>query len=461
MLKAALQLFEKSSVVQLKKLNARQNRDAMSSMAILMICYYYPPLADVGTKRSVAFSTYFKKYGWQPIVLSVKNPDRSYCFVGDGKPPCDVSIEYSYSIANVYKLLGKLNGMITKVFKSSRSEFRRNYLYDLFCIPDIFWGWVPLTLIKALKLMKRYKIHCIYASCSPFSSALIGMCLKTITHKPLIIDFRDIYALKIESIKHVPPKPPFREKIDIWIEGRILDRADLFIVTTRGMESLYTQNYPHRSGKIFTVHNGFEPGTLSTNSSPRKYNKFTICYAGNFYFEAAGRELFFEALALLRKKGQIHENNFQFLYYGDFWSAIRGMAGQFGVEDLVKANPRIAHEMLLPVIKSSHLQLLRIIEPMISTKLFEGIALNIPLLATIPAGEVADIITQFSPASYVVSQHDSTRIADAILDAMDRYKKGEIEDNYVGEFLKDFSRESLSLKLIRIIIENLPKQRGM
>ena len=54
---------------------------------ILMICYYYPPLADVGCKRSVAFATFFKKFGWSPYVLSVKNPDKAYCSLGNEKIP--------------------------------------------------------------------------------------------------------------------------------------------------------------------------------------------------------------------------------------------------------------------------------------------------------------------------------------------------------------------------------------
>ena len=65
-----------------------------------MLCYYYPPLVDVGCKRSVAFSKYFKKHGWIPHVLSVKNPDRTFCSVGDDATPAGVHTEYSYSIIN-------------------------------------------------------------------------------------------------------------------------------------------------------------------------------------------------------------------------------------------------------------------------------------------------------------------------------------------------------------------------
>jgi len=420
-----------------------------------MLCYYYPPLADVGTKRSIAFSKYFKKYGWEPVVISVKNPDRTYCLIGNEDPPCEICTEYSYSIINLYKFLGKCNALLAHMVKVMGIKIKRNYLYDIFCIPDIFWGWIPLTIIKGLKLIKRNHIDVIYVSCSPFSAALIGICLKAVTGKPLIIDFRDIYALEVESVKYASAKPLFREKIDKWFENKILNWVNLFIVTSKEMQSMYEQKYPQIDAKIFTVHNGVEPEVLSAYRPVPKYLKFTIAYAGNFYFEAVGRELFFEALALLHRKGEIHKANFQFIYYGDWSKAIREMSRGFHVEDLVLVNPSISHETLFPIIKRSHLQLLRIIKPMISTKLFEGIALNIPLLAIIPAGEVEEIIKEYSPSSYVVTDQSSEKIADAILDAMHRYEKNKIQDNNVCDFLKRFSRENLTLKIMKIIENNI------
>jgi len=422
---------------------------------ILMVCYYYPPLADVATKRSIAFSRYFKKYGWEPIVLSVKNPDKAYCSIGTDKPPHEVHTEYSYSVLNVYKVLGKLNGLTSKILRFIGCNLSRNYFLDILCIPDIFWGWIPLATMKGLKLIRRFNIDVIYVSCSPFSAAFIGIWLKAISGKPLIIDFRDIYALEVESIKYLPNKSYFRTKIDKWFEKMILSRADLLIVTTREMESMYTQAYPQIGGRIFTIHNGFDPEALPKNSHNLKYSKFTICYAGNFYFEAVGREVFFEALSLLHRRGVIYEGNFQFLYYGDWSQAIKRMSIDFQIEDLVQVTPRIPHEMVLPIIKKSHLQLLRIIKPMISTKLYEGIALNIPLLAIIPPGEVADIIHRFSPISYVITENSSKKVADAIFDAMCRYQENEIQANNIDDFLEHFSREKLAIKLIKLLDDNL------
>ena len=426
---------------------------------ILMVCYYYPPLVDVGSKRSVAFSKYFQEYGWKPVVLSVKNPDRTYCSIGNDEPPPGVHTEYSYSILNMYKFLGKLNGLCSRILKFVGIELRRNYFYDIFCIPDIFWGWVPLTTIIGLRIIKRYDIDVIYVSCSPFSAALVGICLKLITRKPLIIDFRDVYALEIESIKYVPTRFAFRKKIDSWIEDKILKWADLFIVTTEEMNASYVNSYGHISDKIFTVHNGFESEAPYIKTPALKYSKFTIVYAGNFYSETVGRELFFEALALLQDKGKIDKSNFQFRYYGAGSEYIRAISKDFHVENIVTANPDIPHEKLVAVIKRAHIQLLRIIKPMISTKLFEGIALNIPLLAIIPTGEVEEIIKKYSPSAYVITDQSSDKIADAILDAMDKYEKNEIQDNNVSDFLENFSRENLTLKFMKIINEKIPLTR--
>ena len=39
---------------------------------VLMLCYYYPPLASAGTQRSVGFTRWLREYGWVPVVLTVK-----------------------------------------------------------------------------------------------------------------------------------------------------------------------------------------------------------------------------------------------------------------------------------------------------------------------------------------------------------------------------------------------------
>ena len=97
---------------------------------------------------------------------------------------------------------------------------------------------------------------------------------------------------------------------------------------------------------------------------------------------------------------------------------------------------------------------MRIVKPAISTKLFEGITFNIPFLATIPPGEVQDIIKEYSPSSYIINDESHEKVAEAILEARERYKRKHIKYNKTKEFLQTFSRENLTIKFIKIIENN-------
>jgi glycosyltransferase involved in cell wall biosynthesis len=416
---------------------------------VLMICYYYPPLTDVGSKRSVAFSKYFKKHGWNPSVLSVKNPDRAYCSIGSDQPPVGIPVERTYSVVNLYGFLGKMNGLLSRIYKPFGSEIRKNYFYIFFCIPDHFWGWIPLTVLKGLPLVRKYKVDIIYVSCSPFSAALAGAFLKLLTGKPLVLDFRDPFTILFSLLRF----PKFRQKINRSIEAYLLRNADIFIVTSEETRNAYIQQYPEIKDKIFTVHNGFD-ADQGVPGKTNRYSKFTIIYVGEFYFYALNSRTFFEGLSLLKSKGKIDSNNFQFLFYGDGKSQIQRIAVEYGVEDIVTANSRIQHRDVMDAISRSHLQLLRIVKPMISTKLFEGIPLNTPFLATIPPGEVEEIIRKYSPSSYIINEESGEKVAEAILDAMSKYANNEVRSNHIHEFCGEFSRENLTLKLMRIIQEN-------
>jgi glycosyltransferase involved in cell wall biosynthesis len=422
---------------------------------ILMICYYYPPLTDVGCKRSVAFSKYFKKHGWNPFVLSVKNPDKTYCSLGSDALPPGIPAEYSYSIVNIYKFFGKLNGLLSRLLKPFRIDVKRNYFYDIFCIPDVFFGWIPLTIIKGYKLIKRHDIDIIYVSCTPFSSAVIGVLLKFLTNKGLVVDFRDPYALRIDRLRSVFSALKFRRKLDRWIVDWILNHTDIFVVTSEETKKLYIDQYPQIKDRIVTIHNGFDTEFIPQNDHVPKYSKFTVIYTGEFYFYALDSEIFFEGVAILKEKGRINESNFQFLFYGDGRDRIQRLAKKYNIEEIVSANARIPYKDVLAALRRSHLQLLRIIKPMISTKLFEGIPLNIPFLATIPTGEVESIIKKYSPSSYIINDESADKVVEAIVDAMEKNKNGEIADNHVHEFLGKYSRENLVLKLMNTIQNSL------
>jgi len=422
---------------------------------ILMLCYYYPPLSDVGCKRSVALSKYLKKHGWNPYVLSVKNPDRFYCSVGTASPPQGVHTKYSRSIINPYRIVGRMNGLLSRLLKLFGIKYEGNYLYQLFCFPDHFWGWIPLTTLRGLGLIRKHGLDLIYVSCTPFSATLIGALLKRMTKKPLILDFRDPFATKSVFDK-MTNTFAFRKKLLKNIERRVIGSADIFIVTSRETMQEYIEQYPEVQDKIFTIHNGIDAENMAIPCEKIvKYDKFTVVFTGHYIFWANLSNIFFEALAILKSTGQIDKNYFQFLFFGDSKDEICRIAESYAVEDLVTASSRIPYQDVLTVILKSHLQLLRVMKPLIPVKLLEGIPMNVPFLAPIPPGEAEEMIRKYSPSSFIITEESPQKVADAIVDAMTRYKNNEIHDNHVQEFLENFSREHLNLKLMNIIEQNL------
>lgn len=422
---------------------------------ILMICYYFPPLTDVGAKRSVAFAKYFKKNSWQPHIISVKNPDKSYCTIGNENPPNGVNTVYTRSIFNLSKISGLIHGLTSKFAKLIGIKEPVNYFYQFFCIPDIFWGWIPATVKKALKLIKNNNIDVIYVTCTPYTSAIIGIILKKITGKKLIIDFRDQRGIEKDELwdKKFPIK--IRKNIEKkWVK-KSLEVADLFIVTSEEIKSRFIQAFPFVKNKIHTVYNGFDSDFMPDVGRKGKKDKFTIIYTGDFYFYSIKSLVFFEALALLKKEKEINQTDFNFLYYGDAKEEIIRYANDFSITDLISANGRVPYNQVLEEIQSSHLQLIRIVPPMISTKVFEGIPLNVPFLATIQSTEVENIINQFSPSSSVIVNNVAREVADAILCTRDSYKQNIIENNKSEDFLKKYSRESQTEVLISLIEKEL------
>jgi glycosyltransferase involved in cell wall biosynthesis len=425
-------------------------------MNLLMICYYYPPVSDVGSKRSVAFSKYFKKYGWNPLVLSVRNPDKHYCTVGSEKPPEGVHTEYSYSIVNPYWLSGKMNGALTKLLKLLKVKLTKNIFYEILCFPDHFIGWFPLASIKGFKMIRSNDIDVIYVSCRPKSAAIIGVLLKKLTKKPLVLDFRDPFITGIASYSK---SSRTRISCEKWLEKKLLKQADLFFVTAEETRGAYLEAYPEFREKTFTIYNGFDPVPAQKNPE-KKFDKFTIIYTGQYYDYGPNHEvyteLFFKALAYLKSINGISSDNFQFIFYGDEHNLIKDLSNKYEISDIVSARSRVPYEEILTSMTRSHLMLLRIVKLMISTKLFEGIPLNIPFLATIPHGEVEEIIRKYSPGSYIVTEEDtSLDVGNAIKDAMSRYRDGRMPNNLVEEFLSKFTRENMTLKLMKIVEENL------
>lgn len=418
---------------------------------VLMISYYYPPLADVGGLRALGFSRYLPEYGWEPHVLSVKNPDKHASIPGKGEAPDGVKTYYTRSIIHLSWITGKANGLLSRILKLFGIKLTSPLIKDLICIPDEYIGWIPLTVLKGLSLIRKHNIDIIYVSCKPFSSALIGMLLKHLTGKPLVLDFRDPVSPDhpiLLSHAYYRRMPSFR--IIRWIEKKVLHRADKLLLTTKDTEDLYHTSFPFIKDRTAVIYNGFSDDLFYDTGEI--FQKFSIVYSGNFYSSLIPPDPFFMGLRGLISDNPELRDKIEFVYVGASEQWLRIMIDRYALRDQVRVLGRVSRSESIAYICKASLLLLRIVPGKISTKLFEGLAAGAPLLALIHEGEVARIIKQYSLSSYYIVKPDSApEIQSAIQDAYKKWKTGQLVRGKNKKFYDDFNKKRLTSEYAFII----------
>jgi len=418
---------------------------------VLMISYYYPPLLDVGALRALGFSRYLPEYGWQPYVVSVKNPDPAYCLLGQEPCPEQVKIIYTRSLVNLARLNGLINGALCRLLGFLGCENIQNPA-DILFLPDIFVGWIPLSCWTAYRLIRRYGIEVIYVSAKPFSSTLTGLLLKRLTGKFLILDFRD--PISLEAMEGDEPAESNRLywKIIRKLEHLVVKQADWLLVTSRKTQEKYLSLYPFLKDRCSVIYNGFFDELLPKSQPSASSCRFSIIYTGNFYPTLPGSDIFFQGLQQVLAEGKIPRHKISFLYFGDNREWFQGMREKYGLYDVAWHCGHTSRRKALQHISDSSLFLLRSRGNMVSAKLYEALALGKPILSLDSTEEVSQLIRSYSSNFYLLFSGDGpAKVAEAIHHAYTRWEMGDWPAVPNPEYLEKFNKRQLTGQLAAIL----------
>jgi glycosyltransferase involved in cell wall biosynthesis len=417
---------------------------------LLMICYYYPPIIEVGSLRSIAFSKYLPRYGWIPTVLTVSNPYKIYCRVGNVPPPEGTRVIKAPSFFNVLIPVHLINALYARVRRFLRLPVSYKLYLKLIdiCFPDFFAPWIPGAVLRGLSL-RHNNFDAIYASCSPFSSAIIGVALKKWFDKPLILDFRD------PMTKHTQQMDENlfnlgRQKI----EERVLKLCDHLIVVTKGMMESYLEAYPFLKGKISVINNGFEDSFLmKDNHESIDNSRFVINYTGNFYHEIIPPEPFFKVMRGILDNGSIHQKKILFQYVGQPGDWFYNLVKKYSLHEVVEVTGYVPLERVKQYLHQATVMLLRNPSTTISRKLLEGLALGKEFLAILPPrnNEAEELLRKYSPNSIVVGPSDERGIASGIKELYNLWQARGILNQIPEEFLVTYNWQELTRKLAQVL----------
>lgn len=442
-----------------------QNQPEHGMKKVLIVSRAFPPFFPVGYSiRAAKFIKYLPALGWLPSVLTV-DEDKEYETlrrVGSeallSEIPEGVAIHRTYpgepsvEYLEKEKRFGKKNrlaGLVAKLLGSARRWLFRSLL------PDRQLTWLPFAVQAGRRIIKQDRVNLIFATCPPFSDALIGACLKLLTGKRLVLDFRDDW---IETPWYYSKPFPIRA-VESLMERWAVSLADKVILVTEWSRKAFVARYPSQSAEKFIfIPNGCDLKDFeAVRAMKAPLNpKFRIVHAGSLNDSklwARNPRGFFQAICRILEKQPQLAGRISLEFAGDFTGNHREMAREMRLSDMVVEHGHLKHADVLRLMKSADLLMAMNYEgfaTLIPGKIYEYWAVgNAPILFLSCKGAGQELI-EARDLGMTVAPDDVEGIERAIQTIFDRYASGKpVKVNPSG--IEEYDRKALADKLARIL----------
>jgi glycosyltransferase involved in cell wall biosynthesis len=418
---------------------------------VLVISYHFPPAGGSKTRRLLKFLKYLPQFHWMPIVLTTSGGtgfgfDPSLVNV----IPREVLIHRAFDLSSIFKRILRISGQERSVSTGQRRRRLRvstgriwqkvvDWVKQWTAIPDAFLlMWAPFATCVGFKAITREETDIIYSTGPPFSNHIVGMCLKRITGKPLILDFRDAWSanpvrrIKFAGTRHV---------IEKMLEKLVIRSADLVVSTTDGITQDFRLRYGQRhSGKFITLPNGYDKDEfrLPNKLSREKRQRMRIVHTGQLTVERSPRPLLIALRQLLDERPDLADfievylvgENQRFLD----GKTIENYLEEFRLQSVIRLVGHVPQPEAIQYQVSADILLLVIgtVPPEevstygIASKVFDYMIAGRPVLTLADPGPVSELVqeTQIGPA---FAQSDVAGIKQYLLDAVEAFNEGKLE----------------------------------
>lgn len=447
---------------------------------VLFIAYYFPPTGGGGVQRVTKFVKYLPSFGWSPVVLTVKNPDfdafdESLCNdINTGikvyrtkyLDPVRWYRTYRYGPNSRFEPMGR------ELFSQTQGPLHRSLFYpikklwrllkyilnNLILVPDDLIFWIPVAVLKGMRVIKEEEIDLIYVTAPPWTSYLVAFFLRYLTKKPYVIDMRDPWILSPYEVESKSVK----NKLNRFWERRCFVSANKVINITENITNSYAKYYSDLPpSKFLTITQGFDPDDF-VNGKRDESGKFTISHIGTLYNIRTPDNFLIAVKNLINTIPDLREN-LQINFVGITGSYINEPMTRYNLQDLVKTIPYLPHRESIQYMKNSSILLLiinkveRVKTQTATGKFYEYLASRRPILGLVPSeNDAAGLIVKLK-AGRVADPNDVQGIEDAILKMYRDYKNGELND-HIGD-ISIFNRKELTKRLATILDQTYENMR--
>lgn len=260
----------------------------------------------------------------------------------------------------------------------------RAFIFFFFEFPDKYIGWLHHALSEGMRIIRAEKTDIILTTAPPHSVFIIAMILKKLTHRKLVLDFRDPW-----TISRWDSGNPIRYGMERLLERICIQSADLVFFVTQKMRDEYVALYKNENPDKFKIFfNGYDPEDFPQDieKKVKETNRpLRFVHLGTLY-KRRNPEPLLKAIKELHDEGKLKPSDAQFHFIGSVVTEVKfiyGKVDDYGLHDYVHFFPPVSFEESIRTMFDADVLLL--IQPetdlQIPAKLFEYIYTQKPILA--------------------------------------------------------------------------------
>ena len=396
-------------------------------MKVLIVSLYFPPAGGGGVQRPLKFATHLPTLGIETHVLAPDDPKWIHADP-ELQPPTNAWIHRArYLGPKGRRPAEELHGRrgLDRISRQVRLTGRR------FLLPDENVSWNLTAIPAAVRIVRREGIDVVLTTSPPSSVHLIGAAVKRATGVRWVADLRDsIVAHPHRRAERLAVRT--KERGEAAVAGLVARNADAIVAVSEAIAEETRGLGP--KGPVVTIANGSDFDDFAGLPYERG-ERFRITHTGSFFGKRDPRPF----LTALADSGLDVTARF----VGDFRTADREWAEKLGLGDRLELHSYVPRRRSLELQRDSEALLLLIPDAggrgkgVLSGKVFEYLAAERPILASVPPDGAAAELIEETGAGVVAPPDDPAAIADALRGLVERYEAGALDGTPLSEEWRD------------------------
>lgn len=424
---------------------------------VLFCSYIFPPLGGSGVQRSLKFAKYIRKYGYEPIILTVGKNDGRVIFDDSllSEIPDDIMVLRVDNHAFIPELLSKeeqqqVYNLYCGIVQSK--EWMDEYLqvmeqYKPVLIPDRVMTWVNECLKQIETLVNLDEIDIVYTTGNPFSTYVLGYYLKEKYGMAWVQDYRDPWMSNRYYLDHYYQGDKLTHNLQRQLEENLTQKADAILVVVKDFIKDYVEEYSIPEEKLFEITNGYDEADFKDIEEYGRNEKFTLCYSGTIYVDRNPVKLL-EIINELLDENSIEPDEIQWIFNGTMEGSWEEILKEKDKYNIVINNGSLSHSASIKSAMNSDMLVLFGAVVGYTGKVFEYIRMKKPILSLSPEEGVLNGLLERTGTGKNFLYSDRENIKQYILECYNRWKNGNsvfvVNDTEIQKYSREYTTKVLT-----------------